>query len=83
MDVVEGGHKNDSNIKKPINFEKMKELAEKLAKDKSFVRIDFYEIRGKIYFGEITFYPNSGYEKFEPEEWDYKLGSLIKLPKVE
>lgn len=67
-------------IKKPKNFDKMIELAEKLSKDIKFVRVDFYEINGKIYFGEMTFFPGSGFEEFTPEKWDYELGKLIELP---
>ena len=44
--------------------------------------MDFYEIEGKVIFGELTFFPGSGMEKFEPEEWDYKFGELLKLPEV-
>lgn len=66
---------------KPENFEKMKELARKLSKDIPFVRVDFYEIEGKIYFGELTFYPGSGYIPFEPEEYDKVLGDMLELPK--
>lgn len=66
---------------KPMNFDKMKELAEKLSKNIPFLRVDFYEIEGKIYFGELTFFPCSGYIPFEPEEWDQKLGDMLELPK--
>lgn len=66
---------------KPINFNKMKELAEKLSRNIPFLRVDFYEIEGKIYFGELTFFPCSGYIPFEPEEWDKKLGDMLELPK--
>ena len=45
-----------------------------------FVRVDWYEINGKLYFGEMTFYPGNGYEEFKPLEWDKKIGDLIKLP---
>ena len=65
---------------KPINFEKMKELAKVLSKGVPFVRVDFYEINTKIYFGELTFYPGSGYISFEPEEWNKKLGDMLELP---
>lgn len=65
---------------KPKNFNKMIEYAEILSKDIPFVRIDFYNINGKIYFGEITFFPAAGMGKFEPMEWDYKLGEKLKLP---
>jgi hypothetical protein len=54
-------------------------LAEKLSKNLPFLRVDFYEINNKIYFGELTFYPASGFSKFEPDEWDEKLGNLIDL----
>lgn len=49
--------------------------AEKLAKDIPFVRVDFYEISGKLYFGELTFYPASEWEEFTPFEWNEILGS--------
>lgn len=65
---------------KPQSYEKMIELAEKLAKDIPFVRIDFYEIYGKIYFGEITFFPGSGNMEFVPSKWDEIVGSWIQLP---
>lgn len=66
--------------KKPINFEKMKELASVLSAGIPHVRIDFYEVNGKIYFGEMTFYHMSGFSPFVPEEWDYKLGEWLTLP---
>lgn len=65
---------------KPNNFDKMIEFAEILAQGLPFSRIDFYNNEGNIYFGEITFFPNSGMGKFNPEEADDKLGALIKLP---
>ena len=39
-----------------------------------------YEVEGKVYFGELTFFPGGGYEEFTPESWDYTLGNWIKLP---
>ena len=66
----------------PKTIDKMMELAEKLAKDIPFVRVDFYDVDGKIYFGEMTFYPASGYGKFTDSKWDKKLGDLIDLRKV-
>ena len=67
-------------IQPPVQFEQMKKLAEILAKDISFGRVDFYEVNGKIYFGELTFFPGSGMEEFTPDEWDYKIGSWLVLP---
>lgn len=65
---------------KPLGFDRMVKLASHLSKDIPQVRIDFYDINGKIYFGEFTFYHFSGLEKFEPEEYDEIFGSWIKLP---
>ncbi|WP_167699229.1 ATP-grasp fold amidoligase family protein [Faecalicoccus pleomorphus] len=67
-------------IERPKQYELMKKLAAKLSEKMPFARIDFYEINEKIYFGEITFYPASGFEGFIPEAWDLKLGDWIKLP---
>ena len=67
---------------KPSKLSEMIELSNKLARvvDAPFVRIDFYQIKDMVYFGEITFFPGSGYEKFYPEEWDEELGKMIELP---
>lgn len=71
---------SSGKLNKPQNYDKMIELAEIIAKDISQLRVDFYNIDGKIYFGEATFFHNSGLEKFEPDEWDYKLGEKFTLP---
>lgn len=65
---------------KPEKLDEMVRLAEVLTNGIPFVRVDFYYVEGKIYFGELTFYPGAGFEKFDPEEWDYKLGELISIP---
>lgn len=64
---------------RPKNFEKMKELAQELSKNIPEVRVDFYDIDGQIYFGELTFYHESGFAPFKPKEWDLKLGQLLNL----
>lgn len=64
----------------PMNFEKMKELCHILAKDIPHVRVDFYEVDGKIYFGEMTFFPQGGFLKLLPNSWEKEWGDLIKLP---
>ncbi|WAT23981.1 ATP-grasp fold amidoligase family protein [Aerococcus urinaeequi] len=69
----------NDELKKPISFEKMKYLAGKLSEGIPHVRVDFYEINGEIYFGELTFYHFAGVEQFEPDEWDFKFGDLIEL----
>ena len=63
----------------PICLRQMGEAARILSKGDTFVRIDLYEIDGKVYFGEKTYYPASGIGVFTPDEWDFKLGDLIKL----
>ncbi len=65
----------------PNGLEKMIYFAEKLSNNIPFVRIDFYETNNKVYFGEITFFPASGFGKFVPEDWDRKLGDMINLKK--
>lgn len=81
MDLTRPKHKpKNGKIKKPINLEKMITMAEKIASEKPFIRVDFYEINEQLYFGEITLYPGAGFEKFSPEEYDNILGSWIELP---
>lgn len=66
-------------MQRPDGLAEMIELAEELSKSLQFVRIDFYYLNNRIYFGEITFYPNSGFGPFIPDGWDERLGKLIKL----
>ena len=68
---------------KPLNFVLMKELAEKLSIGIPQVRVDFYEVNGKVYFGEMTFFHHCGYVPFDPPEWDEIFGDWINLPKRE
>ena len=64
----------------PTNFQEMIQIAEKLSKGIPFVRIDLYNVNGRIYFGEITFFPASGMGQFTSYEWDEKIGEMLKLP---
>lgn len=64
---------------RPENLEEMLEIAAKLSEDFPFARIDLYSVAGKVYFGEITFYPWSGYMEFEPDEFDFILGERFTL----
>lgn len=70
----------DKPPKRPENFELMKKLAEKLSEGLPHVRVDLYEINGRVYFGEYTFFSHGGWAKFYPEEYDYILGSYLNLP---
>jgi hypothetical protein len=65
---------------KPANFELMKELAAKLSAGTPQLRVDFYEVDGKVYFGEMTFFHCSGMEAFHPEQWDRTFGDWVVLP---
>lgn len=78
------GHPNaNKKIACPKSFDEMKRLAAILSKGFPQARIDFYDINGSVYFGEITFYHWSGLVPFEPDEWDYTFGSWISLPQKE
>ena len=65
---------------KPKCFEEMKRLAETLSEGTPQLRVDFYEVNGQVYFGEMTFFHCSGFEKFHPEEWDHIFGEWVVLP---
>ena len=78
---MQHGHPNAPILpEKPQNFEQMKKLAAKLSKDIPHVRVDFYEVDGKVYFGELTFFHHGGWTPFTPEKWDYIFGKEIELP---
>lgn len=74
--------KSACHIPKPKSYIEMVEIAEKLSDGFPFMRIDFYEVAGRPIVGEITLYPGSGFEEFNPIEWDYKLGRWIDLSVV-
>ena len=79
----ERGYPNTSNpgdIQQPKGFSEMIELSKILSHDIPHVRVDFYDICGKVYFGELTFFPGSGLEVFKPNQWDRILGSWLVLP---
>ena len=80
LDLIQVHPMSGKDLPKPQHFEKMKELAAKLSEGLPQVRVDFYNINGDIYFGELTFFHHGGVIPFHPEEWDYTFGSWIKLP---
>lgn len=67
-------------IKRPERLDEMLRLARLLSKDYPHLRTDFYSINEKVYFGELTFYPESGFAKFYPEVFEYEVGSWMQLP---
>ena len=75
------GHPNaEIPPSKPVCFEEMKQLAAVLSKGIPHVRVDFYEVNGRVYFGEMTYSHWGGMMPFVPEEWDFIFGGWIKLP---
>lgn len=72
----------DKEIEKPKNFAKMVSIAKKLSKGIPHIRVDFYEVEGRVYVGELTLYDSAGMEKFDPPQYDEILGSYIDLDKV-
>ena len=80
LDIRRPGHPNSSVPQEaPKELELMLSLAELLSKDIPFLRTDFYTIQGRVYFGELTFFPAAGMSKFDPEEWDEILGDWLLL----
>lgn len=72
----------DVEIPKPENLDEMLAVAKVLAEDFPAVRVDLYSIQGKIYFGELTFFPWSGYVRYDPDEFDFEMGERFVLPKA-
>lgn len=70
----------NAEIRLPRNLSEMITLSEKLSEGHAFLRVDLYNVDGAIYFGETTFFPNSGFGEFEPREWDKKIGEMLILP---
>ena len=69
----------DRQIERPDNLDEMLRVASTLSKDFPYVRVDMYSMAGKVYFGELTFYPWSGYVQFTPDEADFAFGKDFKL----
>ncbi len=72
---------SDQEIERPDNLAEMLSVAERLSEGFLFVRVDLYDVDGKIYFGELTFYPWSGYVQYTPDEADYRFGENFTLIK--
>lgn len=80
LDFTWGYSHAEVQPQKPEQFEEMVAIAERLSKGLPHIRVDLYDCNGKIYFGELTFFDGSGFDKIEPLEWDYKIGEMLKLP---
>lgn len=83
MDLTLGHYyPSKRDFPKPEHYEKMKEVCRVLGENIPFVRVDFYEVNGKLYIGELTFFPGAGLETITPIEQDYKLGEWLHLENV-
>ena len=80
MDIQNLHPNSDKIIKKPNNFEELKSVATTLAKGIKFVRIDLFSIKGKVYFGEYTFFHGGGIWPLNPPEYEIKYGDMIHMP---
>lgn len=79
LDIFNIHPNSDKVIEKPKMFEEMKTIAAKLSQGMRHVRIDLYELNGKIYFGEYTFFHGGGFQLFYPEKWERQLGDWIDI----
>ena len=83
IDVRRPAHPNAMHLEEqPKTLEKMLELSQRLSEGIPFVRNDFYSINGKVYFGEMTFYPASGLVPFVPESYDLMFGEWLNLSQI-
>lgn len=80
LKIINGHPNNKNSIKKPNNYFEMLRMAELISKSLKLkhVRVDLYEVNNKIYFGELTFFHECGFSRFEPKEWDLVLGNWIE-----
>lgn len=83
LNVHRGNKDMVGTSEKPKHFDEMVRISKILSKDFPFVRVDFYETDDKLYVGELTFTPKSGFGKFEPKEFDFELGSYLDLSKID
>jgi len=80
VDIDHGFERHKPEFSKPAAFDEMKELARKMASGIPFVRVDFFYVDGRVYFGECTFYDWGGMQPFKSYEQDLELGKLLNLP---
>jgi hypothetical protein len=78
--ITQGFTRYEGPMEPPKNFGEMKEIAAVLAADFPFVRVDLYNLSGRIVFGELTFYPADGRKEFEPNEYNRIIGDYLTLP---
>ena len=80
LDLMIDHEKDEIPPELPNKFEQMKLFAGVLSKGTPQLRVDFYEVNGHVYFGELTFFHCSGLVSFKPDKWDYTFGEWLVLP---
>jgi hypothetical protein len=68
-----------SEISPPATLQQMITLSEKVARIFAYVRVDFYDVEGVLYFGEVTQCHGGGFDQLRPIEWDYKYGGMLSI----
>ncbi len=79
LDLTNKEGRSQRPITKPANLEEMISVASKLSVGFGFVRVDLYNVNGRVYFGELTFTPAAGHMKLQPDSWDAALGEKWDL----
>lgn len=82
LDMRQNFPNSKNPLPKPKTLDKMLDLAQRLSAGFPFLRTDFYEINGKVYFSEFTFFSDAGMCRFTPKEWDDELGNRIDITKL-
>lgn len=80
LDIKQKSPNSEKKLNKPRTFEKMIEFAKILSKGIPHVRVDFYEVCGELFFGELTFYDGCGFMPFQPDSWDHVFGDWLDIP---
>lgn len=70
---------SEEEITRPPNLDEMIEVAEKLASEFNFIRVDLYSVNNRIYFGELTNFPGNGFISYEPDSFDFELGKNLRI----
>lgn len=74
-----GDEEYNSKVEMPANIDEMIQVAERLSSEFPHVRVDLYNVNGKIYFGELTFFNASGYMEYDPDSFDYEIGEKFDI----
>ena len=83
LNLIHGHANADNPPDKPLNFDEMVKLASLLSRGYPQLRVDFYEVNGRVYFGELTLFHHGGLVPFKPQKWDKVFGNWIDLPIID